>query len=81
MSFSQKLLREILPESTYLKKAPTLYQTLAHLPQDGVGSRVRQVRWDRLNRHNTYWEITRVKLKNDGTNGKAWGKFIYKGTL
>ncbi|KAF8339159.1 uncharacterized protein EI90DRAFT_2908107 [Cantharellus anzutake] len=78
-SFSQKLLNQILPGSVHLKQTQTLYQTLSRLPQDGVGSHLRQVRWDRLNRHDTYWMITRVKLKNDGRHGKAWGMFVYKG--
>lgn len=32
-----------------------------------------------VGRTNTYWEITRVTLKNEGKNGKAWGRFVYRG--
>ena len=80
MSFSQKLLKKLLPEThPFVRPSQTLFETLSRSPQDGVGVLVRQKRWDRLNRMNTYWEVTRVKLKNEGKHGKVWGKFVYKG--
>lgn len=29
--------------------------------------------------HLCYWQVTRVRLKLDGTHGKAWGKFVWRG--
>jgi len=81
MSFSTKLLKSLSPDSPFLTGKGTLYETLSRLPNDGVGAFVRQKRWDVVGRQNTYWEVTRVKLKNEGKNGKAWGRFVYKGVF
>ena len=74
-----RLLRKVLPASPFTANPTDLYPILARLPLDGVGSRVRQQRWDLKGFHDTYWEVTRVKLKNEGQNGKVWGKFYWKG--
>ncbi|KAJ1021899.1 hypothetical protein NDA16_003661 [Ustilago loliicola] len=29
--------------------------------------------------HLCYWEITKVRLKDGGKHGKAWGKFVWRG--
>jgi hypothetical protein len=57
----------------------TLYQTLSRLPRDGVGAHVFQTRWQSKGIEGCYWEVTRVKLKNEGNHGKAWGKLIWRG--
>lgn len=58
---------------------PTLYQTLASLPNNGVGAQVSQRRWAAKGIEGSYWEVTKVKLKNEGRNGKAWGKLVWRG--
>jgi small subunit ribosomal protein S34 len=79
MSFSTKLLKAVAPNSVLLKNRGTLYDTLSTLPREGVGLLMRQKRWDVVGRKDTYWEVTRVKIKNEGRNGKAWGRLVYKG--
>ena len=66
------------PSST---NAFSLYQTLAKLPNEGIGSLVAQKRWAAKGIDGSYWEIKKVKLKNDGQNGKAWGKLVWKGVF
>ncbi len=29
--------------------------------------------------HLCYWEITKVRLKDGGNHGKAWGKLVWRG--
>lgn len=29
--------------------------------------------------HLCYWEITKVRLKDGGNHGKAWGRFVWRG--
>lgn len=90
-----------------LRPHKNLYQLLSSLPNDGVGARVRQRRWEAkgldvprqvdLKEHLTklhsngaqvtkkeqghlcYWEITKVRLKDGGKHGKAWGKLVWRG--
>ena len=57
----------------------TLYATLARLPRDGVGARVFQTRWQSKGIQGCYWEVTKVKLKDEGKHGKAWGKLVWRG--
>lgn len=57
----------------------TLYRALSRLPRDGIGARLAQCRWDAKGIHGSYWEVTRTKLKLDGTHGKAWGRLVWKG--
>lgn len=59
----------------------TLYQTLSRLRNDGVGALVAQRRWDAKKIHGCYWKIIRVKLKDEGRHGRAWGRLIWKGWL
>lgn len=88
------------------KPHKNLYQLLSALPNDGVGTRVRQRRWVSkgldvehdvdLKEHVTalleegaketkdeghlcYWEITKVRLKDGGNHGKAWGRLVWRG--
>ncbi|TKY87003.1 hypothetical protein EX895_003680 [Sporisorium graminicola] len=88
------------------KPHKNLYQLLSSLPNDGVGTRVRQRRWaakgldvthdvdlkahltelhqkggkvEKEEGHVCYWEITKVRLKDGGNHGKAWGRFVWRG--
>ena len=58
-----------------------LFETLSRLPNDGVGARVHQTRWTSKGIEGSYWEISRVSLRNEGTRGKAWGKLVWRGTF
>lgn len=29
--------------------------------------------------HVCYWEVTKVRLKDGGNHGKAWGRFVWRG--
>lgn len=29
--------------------------------------------------HLCYWEVTRVRLKDEGRHGKAWGRLVWRG--
>ncbi|PWN51201.1 hypothetical protein IE53DRAFT_368274 [Violaceomyces palustris] len=105
------LSKDVLPPTFQTSELPhkTLYQHLSTLPNDGVGSKVRQRRWlakgldqpAHINLredwekfrasgaegrnavkqagHLCYWEVTRVRLKNGGNNGKAWGRLFWRG--
>ncbi|KDQ07737.1 hypothetical protein BOTBODRAFT_166639 [Botryobasidium botryosum FD-172 SS1] len=61
------------------KFAPTLYQVLAKLPENGVGARVTQRRWAAKGIEGSFWEVTRVRLKDEGKHGKVWGKLVWRG--
>ena len=56
-----------------------LFETLSRLPNDGVGSRVFQTRWQSKGIEGCFYEVTRVKLKHEGTGGKAWGWLVWRG--
>ena len=62
-------------------KPRNLYETLARLPNDGVGARVFQTRWQSKGIEGCYYEVSRVKLKLEGTRGKAWGRLVWRGVL
>ncbi|SJX66493.1 uncharacterized protein SRS1_11316 [Sporisorium reilianum f. sp. reilianum] len=34
---------------------------------------------DKEDGHMCYWEITKVRLKDGGNHGKAWGRFVWRG--
>ena len=57
----------------------TLYSVLSRYPKDGVGQRVHQTRWSMKGIADSYWMVTRTKLKLEGKHGKAWGKLYWKG--
>ncbi|GBE79358.1 hypothetical protein BKA93DRAFT_744805 [Sparassis latifolia] len=74
----RKLLPAKLPPS--LSSQPgNLYEVLSRYPQDGVGQRVYQTRWSAKGIEGCYWEVTRTKLKLEGTHGKAWGVLVWRG--
>ena len=62
-------------------KPRNLYETLARLPNDGVGARVFQTRWQSKGIEGCYYEVSRVRLKLEGTRGKAWGRLVWRGAL
>ncbi|KAG8903830.1 hypothetical protein FRB99_002681 [Tulasnella sp. 403] len=76
-----KLLPNLLPSAPVLKRSGSLYQVLSVLPKDGIGARVAQSRWENKGIKDTYWEVTRVRLKDEGKHGKAWGKLVWKATV
>ncbi|KAA1466081.1 hypothetical protein DENSPDRAFT_830829 [Dentipellis sp. KUC8613] len=76
----QTLLPSKLPPSLSSRPA-NLYQVLSRYPNDGVGQRVHQTRWGPKGISESYWEVTRAKLKNQGSHGKAWGKLVWKGKV
>lgn len=74
----QSLLPSTLPPS--LRTTPAnLYQVLSRAPGGGVGLRVHQIRWTEKGIRNCYWQVTRTRLKLEGSHGKAWGKLYWKG--
>jgi hypothetical protein len=52
---------------------------LSRYPHDGVGMQVSQTRWGQKGIADSYWLVTRTKLKSEGQHGKAWGKLYWKG--
>lgn len=80
-----KAISKLIPATTFdatttvFPHPTTLYRTLSRLPKDGVGSRLAQRRWDAKGIQESYWEVTRTRLKPDGAHGKAWGRLIWRG--
>lgn len=73
-----KLLPSPLPPA--LRTTPAnLYQVLARHPNDGVGQKVHQIRWTEKGIENCHWQVTKTRLKHEGTHGKAWGKLVWRG--
>ncbi|KAF8450329.1 hypothetical protein L210DRAFT_843657 [Boletus edulis BED1] len=73
-----KLLPSPLPPS--LRTTPaSLCQVLSRYPNDGVGQKVHQIRWTGKGIENCYWQVTKTRLKHEGTHGKAWGKLVWRG--
>jgi small subunit ribosomal protein S34 len=68
-----------LPPPSLDTSTGNLYQVLSRYPQDGVGIRVSQTRWGQKGISNSYWLVTRTKLKLEGQHGRAWGKLYWKG--
>ncbi|KZO89777.1 hypothetical protein CALVIDRAFT_491415 [Calocera viscosa TUFC12733] len=64
-----------------LERRQSLYEVLSKLPNDGVGFGLLQTRWRGKQIFDSYWHISRVKLKNEGTKGKAWGRLVWKGKV
>lgn len=62
-------------------KPRKLYETLSRLPKDGVGARVYQTRWQSKGIEGCYWEVSRTKLRKEGTRGEAWGRLVWRGAF
>ncbi|KAI0092460.1 hypothetical protein BDY19DRAFT_903277 [Irpex rosettiformis] len=76
----KKLLPKELPPSLSTRSS-TLYQVLSRYPNDGVGQRIHQTRWSMKGISDSYWVVTKTRLKLEGKHGKAWGKLTWKGKL
>ncbi|KAH9927113.1 uncharacterized protein BXZ73DRAFT_49000, partial [Epithele typhae] len=74
----RRLLPAEVPPSLSTKPA-NLYQVLSKYPKDGVGQKVHQARWGRIGIEGSYWEVTRTRMKCEGSHGKAWGLKYWKG--
>jgi len=75
----ESFLPQIVPPSLD-NRAANLYQVLSRYPHDGIGMQVSQTRWGQKGIAESYWVVTRTKLKLEGQHGKAWGKLYWKGT-
>jgi len=58
-----------------------LFQILSQTPTGGIGTEVHQLRWSEKQISDSYWLVTRSKLKDGGNHGKAWGQLYWKGVL
>lgn len=56
-----------------------LYEIISRTASNGVGKKVHQIRWGEKHIENSYWVVTRSKLKCEGRHGKAWGRLYWKG--
>ena len=77
-----RALESFLPQSTPPSldtSAANLCQVLSRYPHDGVGMQVSQIRWGQKGIADSYWLVTRAKLKLEGRHGKIWGKLYWKG--
>lgn len=75
-------LKALLPKKlppTLVSRVGNLYTVLARYPQDGVGQKVHQMRWGYKGIYDSYWLITKSRLKIGGTHGRAWGQLYWKG--
>ncbi|KAF8511166.1 hypothetical protein JB92DRAFT_2935810 [Gautieria morchelliformis] len=78
-SLPPAIARLIKPNPLAQNHSRSLYETLSRMPKDGVGARVTQPRWAAKGIPNCYWEITKVRIKDEGRHGKAWGRLFWKG--
>ncbi|EKM59443.1 uncharacterized protein PHACADRAFT_249939 [Phanerochaete carnosa HHB-10118-sp] len=74
----KQLLPAELPPSLQ-SRSGSLYSVLSRYPKDGVGQHVHQIRWNTKGIADSYWLITRTKLKLEGQHGKVWGKLVWRG--
>ncbi|CEL59509.1 hypothetical protein RSOLAG1IB_03442 [Rhizoctonia solani AG-1 IB] len=74
---------KILPTSTsgILNNSKSLFAVLSRLPNDGVGQRVTQPRWEAKGIQDSYYTVTRVRLRANGRTGDARGTITWKGKL
>ncbi|SAM09271.1 hypothetical protein [Absidia glauca] len=83
MFFTRTLLSEAASEvaaATKSKASNNLYQVLGSLPQNGVGARVAPSKYiNNPTLKDSYYEVTKVNLKEGTTHGRAWGVQILKG--
>lgn len=54
-----------------------LVEVVTKLPDLGVGAKVTRNSWEQFG--NSYWEITRVRPREDGKRGSVWGHKVWKG--
>ncbi|KAI8371429.1 uncharacterized protein BYT42DRAFT_616520 [Radiomyces spectabilis] len=66
--------------SALSKGGKNLFQLLSGLPSNGVGSRVAPNKFvNNPALQNSYYEVTKVNLKEGNNHGRAWGVQILKG--
>ncbi|KAG2206216.1 hypothetical protein INT46_006384 [Mucor plumbeus] len=66
--------------SAVTKGGKSLFQLLRTLPNEGVGSRIVPNKFvNNPTLKNSYYEVTKVNLKEEGKNGRAWGVQVMKG--
>lgn len=72
----------LLKPNPFAKKGHrSLFETLSALPNDGIGSFVAQTQWAKQGNPNSFWEVTKVRLKHEGQHGKAWGRLYWRGNI
>ena len=76
----KQLLPAELPPSLQ-SRSGSLYSVLSRYPKDGAGQRIHQTRWSMKGIADSYWLVTRTKLKQEGQHGKAWGKLVWRGAF
>ncbi|KAH9938507.1 uncharacterized protein B0H18DRAFT_17579 [Fomitopsis serialis] len=82
MSGVASAIRRLLPKqlpSSLSSRPGNLYEVLSRYPQDGVGQIVHQTRWTAKGLAECHWEVSRTKLKLEGTHGRAWGYLTWRG--
>ncbi|KAG9101074.1 hypothetical protein FS749_010480 [Ceratobasidium sp. UAMH 11750] len=67
--------------SSVLHKPKSLFEVISRLPNDGLGQRVTQARWGHKGIENSYYTITKARLRANGTTGDVRGAFVWKGKL
>ncbi|KAJ1308607.1 hypothetical protein OPQ81_004305 [Rhizoctonia solani] len=71
-----------LPKPTgILNDSKSLFAVLSRLPNDGLGQRVTQARWGAKGIQDSYYTVTRVRLRANGKTGDARGTLTWKGKL
>ncbi|KAL1923565.1 uncharacterized protein VTP21DRAFT_8545 [Calcarisporiella thermophila] len=60
-------------------KPKNLYELLNTHKDFGVGQRVVLQKWINKGFQDCYYEITKIKLKEDLRHGRAWGVMVWKG--
>ncbi|ORZ14469.1 hypothetical protein BCR42DRAFT_416980 [Absidia repens] len=83
MFYTRALFAEAASEvsaATKSKTTKTLYQVLGSLPNQGVGARVAPTKYiNNPTLKDSYYEVTKVNLKEGTTHGRAWGVQVLKG--
>ncbi|KAI8884093.1 hypothetical protein K501DRAFT_248450 [Backusella circina FSU 941] len=66
--------------STISKGGKNLFELLRTLPNQGIGSRVVPNKFiNNATLKQSYYEVTKVNLKEETKNGRAWGVEVLKG--
>ncbi|KAJ6539052.1 hypothetical protein B0H19DRAFT_1002046 [Mycena capillaripes] len=84
MSNLARSLQRLLPTKSLppaLKHHPAnLYEVLSRTPSP-IGKEIHQIRWSEKHISESFWRVTRVQFKCNGTHGRAWGQLYWKGKL
>lgn len=52
-----------------------VYEILSKLPKHGVGAKLKREKW----MNDSFWEITKVKMDQNGASGKSYGLLTWRG--